>query len=70
MHVKTFSDGSATVTYVLIDGGTQVTLVLEDLAEDLSLKGDTMTVDLRSIKDAGESVEKKRDQLSLFLSEQ
>ena len=34
--------------------------MLEDLAEDLSLKGDITTLDMGSIKDVGEPVEIKR----------
>ena len=64
MPVKALCDDNETDTYALNDRGSKVTLVLEDLAEDLSLKGDITTVDLRSIKNANQ-LKQKEYQLSL-----
>ena len=64
MPVKALCDDNETDTYALNNGGSKVTLVLEDLAEDLSLKGDITTVDLRSIKNANQ-LKQKEYQLSL-----
>ena len=52
-------NGTMISTYALLDNGSQSSLIREDFAKSLNLKGTNVTVNISSIKDKGEEVKVK-----------
>ena len=60
------NDGQTISTFALLDNGSQSTLIREDFAKQLKLKGYSRTINITSIKDELESVKIKEISLKIY----
>ena len=60
------NDGETIITSALLDNGSQSTLVREDFAKQLKLKGYSRTINISSTKDELESLKLKEISLKIY----
>ena len=63
-------NGNMVPTYALLDNGSQSSLIREDFARSLNIKGANVTVNISSIKDKGEEIKLKECALTVSNSKE
>ena len=63
-------NGNMIPTYALLDNGSQSSLIREDFARSLNIKGANVTVNISSIKDKGEEIKVKEFALTVSNSKE
>ena len=63
-------NGNIVPTYALLDNGSQSSLIREDFARSLNIKGANVTVNISSIKDKGEEIKVKEFALTVSNSKE
>ena len=60
------NDGETVITFALLDNGSQITLIREDFAKQLKLRGYSRTIKISSIKDEPETIIVKEISLKIY----